>query len=120
MKKILSAILISAVLFTGCANPSTKEGAQKIAEKWVKQNASTYVFDGYDLKHTKTFPLSCDNCWKYEFLFKSSNSGYGDRTGQALDKVITDHRIQVLVENGEITDANVDNAYDEISKVPAE
>ena len=117
MKKLIATLVLTAVLLAGCgvADPATKEGAQKIAEKWVKKNAQTYMFDGSDLKRTKIFPLSCENCFKYEFTFESSHAGYGDRSGQELEEVATEHTIGIYVENGEITGVTTDGEYDELN-----
>ncbi len=119
MKKLIATLVLTAVMFVGCmaADPATKEGAQEIATKWVEDNAPTYMFDGSDLERTKIFPLSCENCFKFEFNFTSKYPGFGDRSGEELEAEDTYHTIGVYIENGEVTEAVTDAEYDEINKI---
>jgi len=90
----------------------TEEDSKKIAEDYIK-NAPTYEFDGFDLAHDKTITLRCPFCWQLVYEFECRHAGYGDRSGQVLAEVITDHRIYVTVDKGQIAGAVIDDKWDE-------
>jgi hypothetical protein len=91
----------------------TEQESQDIASEYIKQS-STYEFDGSNLKFIESSPLKCAYCWNFVFEFKSSHPGYGDRSGQALAKVITSHKAIILVTAGKVSTAILDNTWDMI------
>ena len=96
-----------------------KENPEDVAKDWVKNNSSTYRFDGMDLKLLEIRGLDladCENCYEVEFGFNSSHTGYGDREGQMLAQVITPHVIVITVKNGKAAKAITDQKYDEIKQ----
>ena len=111
---------------TGCQfdNNSCKEtyitenSSEKIASDYVV-NAHTYRFDGYGLNHTKTAALKCPYCFLFSYEFKSRHSGYGDRSGQTLPQVVTEHLIDVSVEKGIVSGAVIDGKWDELHQKTA-
>jgi len=93
----------------------TEEDAKIMAEGYII-NAPTYSFDGSDLAYEKTIGLRCKFCWQFVYVFTSRHAGYGDRTGQVLAEVITDHRIYATIESGQVTGATIDGIWDELAQ----
>jgi hypothetical protein len=91
----------------------SQEESQKIAEEFLK-NSPTFVFDGIEetLKLTDTLTARCPYCWVFIFEFDSRHAGYGDRTGQVLAEVITQHKASIAVEQLEVTSAVMDEKWD--------
>ena len=94
-----------------------KQSKQK-AKQWVEQNAPTYVYDGQDLQFIEERGLDlvgCEDCYEYEFEFTSRHAGYGNREGEMVAQVLTDHNIVVTVEDGNVTKAITDEKFDEMT-----
>lgn len=83
---------------------------QLLAEDWIVNNSSTYIFDGSNL----TFLTI--NEGKFYFSFESSHGGYGNRSEEMVTQVITTHIIEIVVENNKVVSAITDGRYDEINK----
>lgn len=101
----------------------TEEQSQQIAKNWIINQAPTYVFDGMDLNLEEVLLLDlvdCEDCYQFVYQFNSRHSGYGDREGQILAQVITPHSLIVTIENGKITQAIIDEIYDELNQVKIE
>lgn len=94
-------------------NGVNEEKSLKIAQQFL-ENSPTYKFDGIEetLKHEETLTLRCPYCWQFIFTFNSRQAGYGDRTGQMLAQVITQHTARITVEQEEVTYAVLDNKWD--------
>ncbi len=93
------------------------EKAQEVAEQWIKSQAATYIFDGYDLKFLKAEKLKKGEQYELIFSFTSRSTGYGDRSGEMTAQVITHHVIEVIIERGKVVRAITDGVYDEIEHV---
>jgi len=96
----------------------SREENQQIAEAFVK-NSPTFVFDGIEetLELTETYPPTVTlSGWQFVFKFDSRHAGYGDRTGQVLAQVITPHQAVIVVEQGEVTHAIIDEKWDTINQ----
>jgi hypothetical protein len=108
-------ILALLLVFTGGActktEPTAQEEPQKIAESFVKAE-TTFVFDGwaYSLKLTNT--TATTDGWRFTYAYTSQHAGYGDRTGQVLAQVETDHTALITVAKGKVTAAVMDGAWD--------
>lgn len=116
--RIIGISLLAAVLsITGlsCAQPASdsQEGGRRIALASVKSEA-TYRFDGISDTLKVTGATSVAGGWQYTVEFDSLHGGYGNRSGQALDTVITHHRAAITVRNGSVTSAVLDNQWDMI------
>ena len=70
-----------------------------------------YKFDGFDLNLVKTEQLTPFK-FQFDYKFKSRHSGYGDRANKIISSVITQHNATLVVENGSVTYAVVDNKWD--------
>ena len=84
-----------------------------VAENFV-EISPTYSFDGSGLELVSSDRLRCDECYIYVFNFTSSHAGYGDRTGQTVAQIITPHTISVVVKEGHVVQAIIDNEWNEI------
>jgi hypothetical protein len=118
--RVISIAILTVVLFlTGlsCTQPpaDSQEGGQKVALEFVKQEA-TYRFDGIPETLIVRSITAVGNGWKYTIEFDSRHGGYGNRSGQALDLVITHHRAEITVENGNVTEAIMDGQWDMINQ----
>jgi hypothetical protein len=97
-----------------------EESSENIALAFVL-NSPTYRFDGTGIKLINTKVLDCRNCWEFTYEFKTTHSGYGDRSGQSLDSILEGHKMVVAVSNREISSAVIDDYWDDIrQKVMAE
>ncbi len=119
MRFIGSIALLILLTFTGLSctqsNTGSQEGGQKVALEFVKQEA-TYRFDGIPETLKVTGTTSIGNGWKFTIEFDSRHGGYGNRTGQALDLVITHHRAEITVQAGKVTQAIMDERWDMINQ----
>jgi hypothetical protein len=91
-----------------------------IALSWL-QNAPTFNFDGVpesikvvEIWQAQTF--AAPSFWQVTVEFDSRHPGYGDRTGQILNQVITHHAIRIQVTEGEVTHAIIDDMWDELKQ----
>ena len=94
--------------------------SQSIAEDFVKSEA-TFVFDGMKetLKLTSTSTTANrPQRFNFTFEFDSRHAGYGDRTGQMVAQVITHHRATVIVEQGKVVSATMDERWDMLEQKP--
>jgi hypothetical protein len=114
---------------TTCPYLLTEETSRELANDFVR-SSPTFVFDGieeslvleetvYLLKeHKPGSPETLSNLhgWSFTFKFESRHEGYGDRSGQILAQVITPHQAVIMVEDGEVTSAIMDGAWDMINQ----
>jgi len=92
----------------------SQEESQQIAEAFVK-SSPTFVFDGIEetLELAETYPPTVTlSGWQFVFEFDSRHAGYGDRIGQVLAQVITPHQAVIVVEQGKVTHAVIDEKWD--------
>ncbi len=91
------------------------EGYGEIATNWVLEKSPTYVFDGENLvlKDERVNEAG----YLYTFTFESRHGGYGDRTNQIVTQAFMSHRMEVVVQGGEVISAVTDNIFDEINEV---
>lgn len=118
--RVICIVLSTAVLSLiglSCVQPqaNSREGSQKVALEFVKQEA-TYRFDGIPDTLKVTGTTSIGNAWKYTIEFDSRHGGYGNRSGQALDLVITNHTAEITVQAGKVTQAIMDGQWDMINQ----
>ncbi len=90
----------------------SKGESQDIAVEFLR-NEATFRFDGME----NTLKLIQEDGeglsrWVFYHEFQSRHAGYGDRTGLMLAQVITDHKAQIVVEQGEVVYAVLDGKWD--------
>ena len=90
----------------------TEAESRQIAESFVK-NSPTFKFDGMEdtFQFTGTTTLRTPFAWQFTFAFQSRHGGYGDRTGQFLDLVITPHNAVITVIRGQVVTATLDDKW---------
>jgi hypothetical protein len=94
-------------------------GARILAEDFVR-NSPTFLFDGMPetLEVAQSVPLEGQSGWTVLVNFDSSQAGYGDRTGQVLAQVITPHEAVIIVINGMVSSAVMDDSWDMLMQKP--
>jgi hypothetical protein len=97
--------------------PVTKERSLAIAEDFLRE-CSTFKYDGIhdSVRLSIIDVLPQLHCWRFTFVFSCRHSGYGNRQGQRLLQMQERHRICITVENGIITDAVIDNVWNEMQQ----
>lgn len=111
-------ILLLIILVTGCISQvHTAEEAQQIAADYIK-NAPTYMFDGIPktFKVTSVEPADCEGCFEVIIEFDSAYPGYGTRSVYFLIRKISHHTARVRVEKGQVTEAILDDLWDEMAQ----
>lgn len=100
-------------------NSISEEESLEIALEYLR-NSPTFRFDGIEdtLKHVKTYPLDKPHSWEFIFTFESRHAGYGDRTGQVLAQVITPHTAHIIVQEGKVVSATLDDRWDIMNQSP--
>lgn len=95
----------------------TEENSRIIAEEFVR-NSPTYEFDGIEdsLTLVETLYPAHETKWQFVFTFQSRHAGYGDRSDEIVAEVISDHEAIITVENGEVSTAIMDEAWDMIDQ----
>jgi predicted secreted protein len=91
----------------------SQEESQEIARQYLL-NSPTFKFDGMEdsLELVATNTMKCPYCWEFVFEFQCRHAGYGDRTGQMLAEVITPHTARIIVDQGEVVSAIMDEKWD--------
>jgi len=94
----------------------TEQTAVKTATRFLSE-APTYSWDGVEgsirvLDSYKT--QTPDAVWTVVIEFTCAHAGYGDRSGQMVASVVTDHVITITVEDGSVVDAVIDDVWDEL------
>ena len=90
-----------------------QEQAIALTEQFIRSTA-TYAFDGIEgsLKRLKVKSADGGKSWQLDYVFKCQHPGYGDRSGQALMGVVTEHSTQVTIRDCRIVAAICDQTYD--------
>ena len=93
------------------------EESQGVARGFL-QGSSTFCFDGIEdsVKLISTSAGKEPGSWELEYEFQCRYAGYGDRAGQMLAQVITTHRAQVVIREGKVTHAILDDRWDMLSQ----
>ena len=97
----------------------TQEAASSLAVNLIK-NSSTFAFDGISGSIKQVSADSPDNgqTWKFLYAFEAAHPGYGDRKGQVLAEVVTEHSVQLMLSNCKIVSAACDDSWDLLSNSP--
>src|SRR5574338_156017 len=94
-----------------------KNDALGVAQRYIV-TSPTFAFDGLhntldveDISIMESDPMQ----YKIRIAFDSTSSGFGDRTGQMLAQVMTHHKTDIIVSEGNVISAVTDGAWDEIN-----
>jgi hypothetical protein len=138
MKKIYSFILglflISTLALAGAGCGTTPASTpiqatptvipyKDLVENFIK-NSATYAFDGIEgsLNLVNTIGSTEGNQptpiqeWEFTIKYQTRHPGHGDRKGQVLAQVITNHTAIVKVKGGQIVSAICDQVWDMIQE----
>ncbi len=93
---------------------------EEIAKKFTIANP-TFKYDG--IKNTlNAETVSVMESFPEQYVvsvdFTSRHGGYGDRTDQIVTQVLTEHSMRVVVSNGMVKSAIIDDRWDEIIQKP--
>ncbi len=115
---VVVLIILTAVLWLMAKESDVGKDNMEIARNWITEEASTYVYDGNDLtfESEEVVTFGGREAYLYTFIFESRHGGYGDRTGKIVTQVITSHKIEVVIQDGEVISAVTDGVFDELSK----
>lgn len=96
----------------------TWEEYDRIAREYLL-NSATFQFDGQEetieLSIVMASSDSDESKLTLTYTFQTGHSGHGDRSGMVILPVITDHRIDITVENGQVTSAICCGVWDEMA-----
>lgn len=98
--------------------PDAVKEAENIAMNWLKE-APTFSFDGIESSMRVIDTVIAESYPEQYFItivFECAHPGYGDRTGESLIQVITEHTAVVVVSAGEVRSAVIDDAWDEFNQ----
>lgn len=95
----------------------TEEGAIETALRFLYEGP-TFSFDGIQesVRVLTVERLEGPYTWNITIAFECRHAGYGDRSGHMLLQVITPHKIQVIVQEGEVASAVIDEKWDETGR----
>lgn len=131
---VLGLITMSLLMSTGCISPSSAgrgnttvevqrdetAGGRTISEKESEEiardfvrNSPTFQFDGIQ-NSLKLLDSKAESeaRWIFVYKFQCRHAGYGDRSGKMLAQVITDHKAEIIVEEGKVVHATLDGKWD--------
>lgn len=81
-------------------------------------DAPTFAFDGIPETLTveyvsilESYPVQ----YRIKVTFDSAQAGFGNRTGQMLSQVITPHTMDVIVSEGNVISAVIDEQWDDLN-----
>ncbi|MCW3991364.1 MAG: hypothetical protein NWE79_01535 [Candidatus Bathyarchaeota archaeon] len=100
------------------AGEHTEQEAMDMAVHFLR-NGPTFKFDGIpeSLSVKGAFRARTPiPTWSVVIEFKCRHADYGDRTGRVLAQVVTPHEIAVIVEEGRVIRAVVDEVWDELNQ----
>lgn len=134
-KKLAITVAVIGVIIAGAAGayfvpaqstltmiPMTPEEQAKsdalgVAQRYIV-TSPTFAFDGLpntidveEIAVLETDPVS----YRIRIAFDSANAGFGDRTGQMLAQVITHHKMDIIVSEGNVISAVTDDSWDELN-----
>lgn len=100
------------------AGAYTENEAKIIAIHYLK-NSPTFKFDGIaeSVQVTGAYRArTLTPTWLVSISFECRHAGYGDRTGMMLAQVITPHQMGIIVEEGRVIEAVIDDRWDELNQ----
>ena len=121
---LVASLVLGLLIVAGCAQSASQEGSvitedesREIAEQFLR-SSPTFRFDGIEdsVKLVSTSLWEKPYCWEFNYEFQCRHAGYGDRSGKIVAQVITSHRAQIVVQEGEVTYAMLDDKWDMLNQ----
>ena len=114
----LSIVVATSKESAGGNSQYTWEDYDQIAREYLL-NSATFQFDGQEdsieLSIVMTPSDSDESIFTLTYTFQTGHAGHGDRSGEIILPVITDHRIDITVDNGQVTGAVCCGVWDEMA-----
>jgi hypothetical protein len=115
---VLVACMIPAGIFAMQNTPTLEQRAEGIALKFLK-SSPTFFFDGItdtvkivDVQVLESYPVQ----YKVVIEFVSQYPGFGNRTGRVMLGHSQQHIIKIIVVEGKVTGAVIDDVWDEVNQ----
>jgi hypothetical protein len=97
-------------------NTLTEESSRIIAENFIYRSRSYTVFQA-DIRYESYVKISGEIAWTYNYTFTFSNTCYGDATKySACGAAFTERTAIIMVKNGFVVSAVIDDSWDMIKK----
>lgn len=79
-------------------------------------HSPTFTFDGKpeSIRVISQRPINSFNVWEFVYRFESTHAGYGNRQDMILAQVITPHIVRIVVQDGTVVSAVMDDQWDEL------
>jgi hypothetical protein len=114
----LSTFVTSAAIYTHAIYNKNQRDFEKIAIDFLVNNP-TFSFDGLieSITVMETYSIENDPTQYVVVLaFNTSHAGWGDREGTFIAQIITPHVIKITIVEEEVTEAIIDDVWDEINQ----
>ena len=118
---VAGVVLIAAYFALSNRGKPVSEGESLEMAREFLMNSPTFRYDGMEetLEHVETFypdPIDRPYLWEFVFTFKCRHAGYGDRRGHMLLEVMTPHKAHIVVQEGRVVSAVMDERWDMIAQ----
>jgi len=116
----LVSLFPALTIYAGLNAPTVEfsEGQAIIIATDYLKGSPTFSFDGIEdtIELVDVDTIRMPNTWSVTLKFDSRHAGYGNRTGEMVAQVITEHTMVIMVSNGEIISAITDDIFNEITE----
>jgi len=139
-RNLLIVFLILVSILLGCTSPTlgppqeeevaesavtplprewSQEQSEEIARQLL-QISPTFTSRGIDdtLRLTSITPLEKSYSWQFDYAFESRIPGYGIVGSQATSQVLTPHEAKIIVQEGKVIHAVLDDEWDILAVMP--
>jgi len=110
---IIGIVVFALLAVYGCGASPPNEGVNEEIARNYLLDSPTFKFDGIadSLELNATYALALPYNWIFVYDFECAHTGYGDRSGQYLEQVVTPHTARITVLEGEVTSATIDTIW---------
>jgi len=116
----LVSLFPALTIYAGLNAPTVEfsEGQAIIIATDYLKVSPTFSFDGIEdtIELAEVDTIRMPNTWSVTLKFDSRHAGYGNRTGEMVAQVITEHTAKVVVSSGEVRSAVIDDTWDEFNQ----
>ncbi len=109
---LMAGIILTSAACAPAAGDTGKAQSAVTVSDFVR-NSSTFKFDGYKDSVKVSAPIEkADGTLEYTVEYTCGQPGHGDRSGQMLAQLVTNHTAKIDVKDGKITTAVCDGEWD--------